>query len=236
MQQSFTFAGHESTEWDVCITGANTFQGAMKSVGKISIPGRNGDLYLTNKKYENVSLVYPCYIAKNFDENIEGLRNFLGSIDGYARLEDTYHPDEYRMAAFSGPILPAVQRLRMGTIDITFDCKPQRFLIEGERQRKFTSSGVLTNPTEFPAKPLIRVYGTGTISIGTGVITITAVPEAGYTDIDCDSMEAYCETINCNPNIALTGYDFPELVPGRNGLAWTGSITKVYVTPRWWML
>ena len=78
MQQSFTFAGHESTEWDVCITGANTFQGAMKSVGKISIPGRNGDLYLTNKKYENVSLVYPCYIAKNFDENIEGLTPLMG--------------------------------------------------------------------------------------------------------------------------------------------------------------
>ena len=236
MQQSFTFAGHESTEWDVCITGANTFQGAMKSVGKISIPGRNGDLYLTNKKYENVSLVYPCYIAKNFDENIEGLRNFLGSIDGYARLEDTYHPDEYRMAAFSGQILPAVQRLRMGTIDITFDCKPQRFLKSGETAVSCAKNSSITNPTSYPSKPLTRIYGLGTAYIGSYSIKINAVPGPGYVDIDCDSMEAFCGAINCNSNITLSGYDFPELLPGSNGITWTGSITGILITPRWWIL
>lgn len=237
MVQSFEFAGHSSLEWDTCITGANVFQSAAKSLDKISIPGRNGDLHLINKRFENVSLVYPSYIAKDFSANINGLRNFLGSIDGYARLIDTYHPNEFRMAAYTGPLVPVVQRhLRMATLDIAFDCKPQRYLMSGETVINIAASGsTISNPTGFDAKPLIRVYGTGTISVGEYALTITEMP-GSYTDIDCDIMEAYCEFASCNEYISLQGNEFPVLHPGANGISWTGSISQVKITPRWWQI
>lgn len=237
MVQSFEFAGHSSLEWDTCITGANVFQSALKSVGKVSIPGRNGDLHLINKRFENVSLVYPSYIARDFRNNIDGLRNFLGSIDGYARLTDTYHPDEFRMAAYTGPLLPQVQtHLRMAKLDIAFDCKPQRFLVSGETTINLQVSGTtITNPTRFNAKPLIRVYGRGTVTIGEYAFTITTAP-GEYTDIDCDSMEAYYGAVSCNANIVLQNNSFPVLGPGGNGILWTGSVTRVDITPRWWKL
>lgn len=237
MVQSFEFAGHSSLEWDTCITGANVFQSAAKSLDKISIPGRNGDLYLINKRFENVSLVYPSYIAKDFSANINGLRNFLGSIDGYARLIDTYHPNEFRMAAYAGPLIPVVQRhLRMATLDIAFDCKPQRYLMSGETVINIAASGsTISNPTRFDARPLLRVYGTGTVSIGNSTFTIAAAL-GPYTDIDCELMDAYYLTASNNHNVIFQNNDFPVLHPGTNAITWSGSITRIDITPRWWQL
>ena len=85
------------------------------------------------------------------------------------------------------------------------------------------------------ALPLIRAYGTGSFSIGGVAIQITSANV--YTDIDCELMEAYKDTLatNCNGNIVLTNGKFPSLKSGANAVTLSG-ITKLEIQPRWWML
>lgn len=236
MRNWLTFNGKSSKDFGVYISGLNTFNAPERDIESISIAGRNGDLTRDNGRYKNLDVTYPAFIYDEMDVNIEGLRNFLLSQIGYKRLEDTYHPNEYRMARYKGGFSAnVVDWLEAGEFDIVFDCMPQRFLKIGEQPIELTANGSIFNEYEMTALPLIRAYGTGTFSIGGIAIQITTAN--GYTDIDCDLQEAYKDTMatNCNGNIVLTNGKFPELKSGANAVTISG-ITKLEIYPRWWIL
>lgn len=231
----FTYDGVSSRDFGVFISGDSVFDAAPRSIQTVVVPGRNGTLTLDNGRFENVDLVYPAFIYDQFRANVEGLRNFLLSAAGYRRLEDTYNPDTYMMARYvSGLSVETTQLRKQGRFDLTFDRMPQRYLKSGEDPVEFTASGEITNPTRFKARPLIRVYGTGTLGVGTETITITTNP--GYIDIDCEMMDAFYGAVNCNRYITLSSGEFPTLAPGYNGIEPGSGITRVIITPRWWIL
>ena len=93
---------------------------------------------------------------------------------------------------------------------------------------------MIRNPYAFPSKPVLRVYGSGEakLYVGTELITINAME--GYVDLNCETHNAYNASGFCNDTIKSE--DFPELLPGRNSISWTGGIRCVEVTPRWWTL
>ena len=228
-----TIAGVSSEDFNIWISGGATFDSPKRDVNTVKVPGRDGVLLFDNGRYENLSLTYPAFITKDFQKNIDDFTDFIGSLRGYKRLEDTYHPDEFRMALFESGITTKTTALnRAGEFDIKFNCKPQRWLKEGERPIIFTANGSLKNPTYQTAKPLLRVYGTGTVGIGDVTITISSANE--YTDIDCETMDAYKGAVNCNANISTTNNIFPTLPAGITGVSLGGSVSRVDITPRWW--
>lgn len=231
----FTFDGVNSREFGVYISGSNVFNAPERSINRVVVPGRNGTLTIDNGRFENVDLTYPAFIVHDFSENTAGLRNYLNSKRGYARLEDTYNPDVYMMARYVDAMsFTTTQLLREAHFNIVFDRMPQRYLKSGEQELEFTATGTLLNPTLYNSRPLIRVYGTGALGIGSETITITTNP--GYIDIDCDMMDAYYGSVNCNSYITLSSGDFPVLEPGSNGVALGTGITKVIIKPNWWIL
>lgn len=231
----FTFDGVSSRDFGVFISGTDVFNAAPRSIQTVAVPGRSGTLTIDNKRFENVELTYPAFIYDTFRANVQGLRNFLLSSAGYRRLEDTYNPEQYMMARYvSGLSVESTERRKEGRFDLTFDRMPQRFLKSGETAQTFTADGSITNSTLYDARPLIRVYGTGSLGIGTETITITTNP--GYIDIDSEMMDTYYGAVNCNSYITLSSGEFPVLAPGYNGIDLGSGITRVDITPRWWVL
>lgn len=222
----------DSRDFGVYISGQGTFSAPARSFNMISVPGKDGDMIGFGTRLENGALTYPAFIYSNFETNIAALRAFLLSMTGYHKLKDTYHPDEYRMIYYQGPFEPVVESSnKVGSFDIVFPCKPQRYLTAGEIMQTFTAAGSLSNPTRFNAKPLIRAYGTG--SFGIGSVTVTISQADVYTDIDCEMMDCYKGTVSKNPYVSFSGNDFPVLKPGANGISLNG-VTKLEITPRWW--
>ncbi len=235
MIQYFTFAGKNCLDFKTYIGGQGTYSAPARVYSSYEIPGRNGELLVDEKRYENIDLSYPAFIFEDMQTNIVGLRNYLLSLKGYQRLEDTYHPDEYRMAVYKEGLSVGVdQRHEFSSFEIVFNCKPQRFLKSGERIITLTSNGSITNPTLFESKPLIRVYGTGTLGIGSQSVTISQAD--GYTDIDCEMMDCYKGTASKNEYVTFTDYNFPVLQPGVTNFSLGTGITQVDITPRWWIL
>ena len=236
MRNYLKFDNAYSYTYGVYISGQGTFAAPTREYNMLSIPGRNGDLVGTEKRFENIEVTYPAFIYSNFSTNIQNFRNFLLSHFGYFRLEDTYHPDEYRLAVYPGEFEPEVVSMNnAGSFDLVFNCKPQRFLKSGEAVTSITSTGTtVTNPTLFNSQPLLRVYGTGTLEIGTQSITITDADT--YTDIDCEMMDCFKGTANKNQYVQFSGHNFPVLKPGGNEFTFGAGITKVEVTPRWWII
>lgn len=236
MRKYLNVDGTNLADFGVYISGGGTFSAPDKNVEFKAINGRNGDILISNKRYNNLTVKYPAFIFKNIENNIAGLRNFLLSRDGYVRIEDSYHSDEFRLGAFVDSFDPdMVDALNAGEFDLVFNCKPQRYLKSGEQVKTYTADGTIFNPEYMTALPLLRIYGAGTVGIGSETLTI-ASHEYDYIDIDCNIQDAFYGTTNCNSLITLSSGDFPVLLSGENGVALGDGITQIDIIPRWWRL
>lgn len=233
MINTFVFNGKKGSDFGIYISGSGTYNFPERDITKYEVPGRNGDLIVDNGRFKNIALKYPAFIKQNFKENTDGARMWLLQSSAYHRLEDTYHPDVFRLARFVGPLDWSTRFLnRSGECDLIFDCKPQRFLKSGEIPIISDVEVSVFNPTPFEANPLIRVYGTsGTLTVGNNIVQIQSINE--YIDIDSDLQNAYKGVNNCNADIVLD--TFPALPQGETGISFNGDITKIEIMPRWWL-
>ena len=236
MRHYLTFNGRSTHEFGIFISGESTYSAPERNVLSQEVAGRNGSLLFDMGNFKNISVKYPSYIVEDLPSRIRDFLNFAGSQIGYQRLEDTYHPYEYRMARFkTNPSIDTAGYMnRSGKFTLDFDCKPQRFLKSGENAVEFSTNGIILNRTNFPSKPFIKVYGTGTGSVGIGSETISITNLDGYMDIDCEIMDAYKGAVNCNKDVSFT--DDIVLNPGENNISFNGGITSIEITPRWFII
>ena len=231
MRHYFVINDIDSRDYGVFLASTD-FSGAQRDDTSVSVPGRNGDLILSNGRWKNATMKLSCYIPHNMRERLEYFREFIQSLTGYVRYEDSINPEEYRMVRFKGPFA-VKQSDRVGAaFEIQFDAKPQRWLKDGEVALVYTEAGVAYNATLFPARPLIRCYGSaGTIKIGDRSVIVTGAES--YVDIDCEAMEIFEGDVNRNNTAVLSDGEFPVLSPGVNGVEFTG-FSVVSMIPRWW--
>lgn len=234
MRNYFVLDGKSSSDFGTWVASSTMFDGAEHDDEVIEIPGRNGAIVFSNGRYRNVSAKVSCYMPYDVLPNADGLRAYLSSKHGYVRYEEAYKPDEYRMARFVGPFTVSASDRVGAAFELNFDCKPQRFLKSGEIPVAYTATGWLYNPTLYPARPLIRCYGTsGTVTVNGVQVGVTGCTT--YCDIDCDLMEVYEGATNRNGTTTLTSGEFPTLAPGENAISFTG-FSRVEITPRWWTI
>ena len=129
----FVYGGASSRDYGILIDSVSgIWDTPERDSEQIEIPGRNGDLTVDNGRWKNVPGTYTCGIGVDFKANFERFRAVVTAHRGYARLEDSWHPDEYRMAKLTGNI--ALELIRNGaaaTFDVNFSVMPQRFLNSG---------------------------------------------------------------------------------------------------------
>lgn len=172
MKHSITYGGLNSADFDIWLSGEGTFAAPEREVSQISVPGRNGDLIIDGGKWKNIEVTYPACIHTDFFNKFEAFRAEICKLRGYQRLEDTYHPDEFRMGALTDGLNPDnfVHFYRSGHFDMTFDCKPQRFLKSGEQPIQILSPLVFTNSMVTMRLPIyddltITAHSADTLSI-----------------------------------------------------------------------
>lgn len=192
-----TYDGVDSSDFGVFISGEGAFDAPARRGEMISIPGRNGSLFMDEGVFENITVEYPAFIGTGYEElfrtKLGDLRSALSSRGNYKRLTDTYHPDEFRLGVFREGLEVDPQHItRAGGFTMKFDCKPQRFLVSGETPHIFTTNGTITNPTLFASSPLIKVSGNGMVAIGNdGEYRFVVSGNTGTIWIDSEIMEAY---------------------------------------------
>lgn len=229
----FVFGKVNSLDFNTYVADSNQFDGAKKSIEKIKVPGRNGDLSIFDGSYENIEVTYSAYTKGDVKRNVDALKAALNAESGYSRLEDCFRPEVYRLARYIDAFTVDVSDKVGAAVSIRFDCDPRRFLKSGEKSSVFTAAGQIKNTTSFDARPLLKAYGTGTFTIQGISIRINSA--SSYTELDCESQEAYKGSVNCNGNITLTSGKFPVLKPGINSISLSG-ITRLEIIPRWWTL
>lgn len=181
IENSIIFGGVNSADFGIYISGEGVFNAPKRDVEMITIPGRNGEFALDQGRFENITVTYPAFNFEpndydTFAQNLSDFRNAICSQKGYQRLTDTFHPDEYRMAAYiDGLEIKPVKYNTASQFNITFNCKPQRFLTSGETAISVTSGETLLNPTLFESHPMLEVTGYGSVGINGETVTVNNV-------------------------------------------------------------
>lgn len=383
MRNYFVFGSLDSRDYGVYISGSGVFNAPPRRYREYTVPGRNGSLTIDEGAFEEAEVTYPAFIGNGFRANVDDFRSAIMSKNGYVRLTDSYHPDEfYRAKYMAGLEVEPIMSLAGGTFDLTFRRDPRRFLVSGESVATYPSgipssknllpypynnttkttygvtwtdngdgtismSGTRTstssktfnltaststlslpvgtyilsgcpagggsstyritlskassgsssysnvgydtgagleftvtsatdtyrvviywyqenangyvfkpmirkstdpdgyipyyngatsiyNPTQYESRPLIRVTGYGTLTLGNETITVDSGQT--YVDIDSEIMDCYNGTTNKNSKVTFSSGKFPVLPAGVTGVSYSGSITKVEITPRWYRL
>lgn len=256
------FNGFSVKDYGIVIQTFPSHEYPENSYEIVHIDGKNGDFVLDKNSFKNIDRTY--YLAaginlnSTFERNANNLISAFKSVKTYARLEDSYEPEYFRLAMFkdSGEVKNLLNEAY--TVEAVFNCKPQRFLKSGEEVKEFPYplSGyeiIINNPTNFVSNPLIEFeLDPNSISVPNAIlevnnqngnftdILINKTQETGIIDSDLkDCFEYNSQGVligYINDKIELTN-GFPLLYPGNNIIRVnTTGFVSIKIAPRWWTL
>lgn len=130
---TLTYAGKNLADFGVYFDSSQIFNKPEKLFNSFAVPNRNGNLMSSLRKFNNIEIVYSCYIKENFADNYNNLIDYLTSFDTYQKLENSVEPLSYRMGIYHAETLVDTgQFLKGGQFSLSFDCKPQNFFNSGD--------------------------------------------------------------------------------------------------------
>lgn len=236
----FTYNGRSSEEFGLHIEKKDVFSAPEYDAEFTSIPGRSGDLIVSKRRFANIKVSYTVFLAR---KNVAALSDVLCAVKGwlytepdrYHEITDSYDTGHLRHGVISGSLDIEEQFNKLGSFQVTFNCKPFKYSMAGLQEISIENGDSIFNPEAFTAKPIITLKGSGDFSL--------TLQNGGYnktwnfkgiTDsVVCDSeqMNFYYGTMPLNDKV--TGDGFPELNPGETVLTVSGGVSEIKVTPRW---
>lgn len=202
-RQYLSFAGKSSKDFLLYLSGPGVYDSPAADVESTSVPGRNGDIITENartgrRRYQNVDIKYKAFFFNGLPAKTAAVKAWLLSPIGYQKLQDTYDPDFFRMAVCKDALEFDITAQKAAEMELTFNCKPQRWSVDGQRSIRLESRSTLKNPFAFPAQPIFKVYGdsSGELYVGEEKITIHSIKD--YVLLNCETHNAYPK--NCLRN------------------------------------
>lgn len=262
---TFTWNGTSTVDLGIKVERFPAMNRPTRKYQRISVPGRNGDLFLYENAWNNYDQEYEIYAAKTdpdtlgekWTEIMEWLMPPLSNLTdglylanmeygGYRQLTDTYDPGIIRLASYVYETGIGNTWNKYGKATVKFSCRPERFLADAFTPIALSETGAgpnyyITNPTINVAKPFIHIlYSTASYDPDTYVLFNgkKIVFPAAYDQVivDCERMDIL-DVLGNNLNGVITLPDgWPQLSPGSNTITWTGYIEDVNVYPRWWRI
>ncbi|QLY82229.1 distal tail protein Dit [Clostridium intestinale] len=119
-----------------------------------------------------------------------------------------------------------------GIFTISFICEPYKYYNQNNLISITTNNySFYSNELVYNAPPLIKVYGSGNVTLTINNEDILLKSISGHIILNSILKEAYNDNID-NLNDKMDGY-FPILKSGLNTLSWIGSVTKIEIIPNW---
>ena len=219
----FIFKGIDSKDYMI-VNKLPSIIKAEADIDKIEVEGRNGFLTIDKGTHKGYVKQIECTI-RNLD-NVDFICSWL---EGSGDIIFSNELDKIYKATIINQIEFKKVAVTFHRFIINFEVQPHKYLISNDLIT-LTSPGAIYNPGSANNKPLIKVYGTGsiTLNINSNIINLTNV--SGYVTIDSELMDAYKDTLLKNTD---TNGEFPVFKVGNNTISWTGAVSKLEIIPNW---
>ncbi len=227
----FVFKGINSESKGIIVSEYPEILRAQQRIETIEVPGRDGELTLISglPVYDTQLKECKCMILPNADiNNISAWLTGRGDVTFGNEPLYTYEARIKNEIAFEKIMRERQHR----EFRIPFLCHPLKKLTTAEQDISLTAAGSIVNPGTAYSRPKIKVEGSGdiTLTVSGQIIDIAGLAEPIVIDSDVGLTTDATGTVNM---CYLTSGDYPRLAPGTNAISWTGTVTKVTITPRW---
>lgn len=231
------YNGKSSKDYSILVEHPPGYEYPEKDLVITHVPGRNGDVIYDTGSYQNVDREYEIAvpaIKDSYEVVANKLSEWLHSARTYARLEDSYEPEYYRLAIYKeNNTIENILR-GAGRVTVLFNCKPQRFLKSGEVPVSVNGRMILFNPTGFEARPIIKLNVTAPTQIYVNGTEIQIKEACSDLVINSDIQNCYAGTLNKNTIVKMA--KFPTLKSGDNEISFVSGVSDFEITPNWWTL
>ena len=228
MNDWFEWNGVRCTQYGIHVLEQPPVTIPSERVTFTDVPGRSGSLTQMegDDVYDDMVLTATCLITdpSRIPEIAAWLRG-SGTVTFANRQGGFYHARVINQIPFEKILRGNPHR----SFAINFRCKPFWYLSDVEPITLTTSGTFITNPGGVASEPVITVYGYGEITLMVGM-TITGLEIADKITLDTPLMEAYSGSTSMNS--CMSG-DFPQLLPGKNAVSWSGNVSRVEIQPNW---
>lgn len=173
-----------------------------------------------------------CCVNNISDAN---LTNICAWIRGSGDLRTDYDTGHVYKNAFVSnqiPLTRVFRTLRGYTFTVEFECEAHRYQYPEASTITITAAGSLSNPGTAPAEPLIKLTGSGDVDLMIGDSTLEIDGISDYVMIDCAAQIVYRESVNLGASVTRHG-DWPTIPADGCMINWSGTVTKLEITPRW---
>ena len=228
MMDWFEWNGVRCTQYGIHVLEQPPVTIPSERVTFTDVPGRSGSLTQMegDDVYDDMVLTATCLITdpSRIPEIAAWLRG-SGTVTFANRQGGFYHARVVNQIPFEKILRGNPHR----SFAINFRCKPFWYLSDVEPITLTTSGTFITNPGSVSSEPIITVYGSGEITLMVGM-TITELEITDKITLDTPLMEAYNSSTSMNS--CMSG-DFPQLLPGKNAVSWSGNVSRVEIQPNW---
>lgn len=221
---SFIWQGKDSyDDYGIVINKLPSETVPESDIETIEITGRDGTLTIDNNAKKSYTLPMECTLL-DFTR-IEEVKTWLSGNSGDLIFN---WQSGYKYEARLNNKIDIAQSLDvMGEFQLIWKVQPYKKSISNPIIT-LTAPGTIYNSGSANSKPIIKVFGTGaiTLTVNSNIVNLTNVID--YVTVDSDLMDAYTGTLLKNND--MSG-EFPELIPGNNTISWTGTVTSIEITP-----
>jgi len=197
---------------------------AQKDINLIEVEGRSGFLTQDLGSYRGIVKTIECIV-----KDLSQADYICEWLDGGGEVVFSNEPDKVYKTVINNQIELSMLIKTYHSFLVQFQCQPHKYSLQNNAIT-LQATGTIYNSGSAIALPIIKLFGTGslTLTINGNLVNLTNVSE--YVTINSDLMDCYKDTLLKNND--MSG-EFPILEVGNNNISWTGTVSKVEITPNW---
>lgn len=225
-----TFKGTTASSKNVTVLKYPEIVKPTLRVETVKVPGRDGELTLGGMpSYEAMVLECECMVP-SVDKISAAAAWLTGRGDLVLGNDPTY--------AYDAQVIDEIrfEKILRGhahrRFTVPFLCNPLKKAAATESNIELTAPGTVNNIGHVPSRPLIKIEGSGNVVLAVGAYSLAVTDISTSILIDSDLGMATNAAGTVNESYKVSGA-WPLLVVGNNAVGWTGTVSKVTITPRW---
>lgn len=232
---TFIFNGKKNTEFGLRVAEGKKITTSSLDVERVSVPGRDGELLISNNRLNSAELSFPVNFVKEkglIATEVYRISEWL-NVAGYKDLTISYDPDFIYRAAYLETFSIEETMRQFGKTTINFVCYPVKFYKQGRTTQTLSNGATVNGLGNVKANPVITLVGSGdcTLTINGRKTKLRAVQNT--ITLDMQARQVFSGNLPAwDKVVRAPQYQMPYLDVGRNLISWDGDFT-VKMAPFW---
>lgn len=230
---SFNFGDKNSyKDYGILIAKRPSIPLPRRKIQYIDIPGKDSSLRYDEGTYEDITILVECsMVNKEYLPNaIDDIKGWLSNM-GEGELIFSFQPTKKYMAQVVNFIDFTQVFNAIGKFPIIFNCRPFKYAVDNDPITITARETTINNIGTVSSEPILAIYGNGDITININSHQVILKNIANKIIVNSVIEDAYND-LGENLNGKVIG-EFPRLSPGANRISWSGSVSKIEITPNW---